>query len=68
MTTTQELAKQAEIEPDSYPGWLGIEQLEAFRALCVAEALEQAAAAFDGWLGADGNDCAEAIRALKEQK
>jgi len=43
-----------------------LENLERFAALVAAAEREACAKAFDGWMHANGNDCAAAIRARGE--
>jgi len=43
-----------------------LENLERFAALVAAAEREACAKACDGWMHANGNDCAEAIRARGE--
>ena len=43
-----------------------LQRLETFAALVAAAEREACAKACDGWMHANGNDCAEAIRARGE--
>ena len=43
-----------------------LENLERFAALVAAAEREACAKVCDGWMHANGNDCAEAIRARRE--
>lgn len=60
------MARKAEIEPDSYQGWLGIEELEHFAALVRADERE---ACLNCYSPDDtATDWADKIRARGETK
>ena len=57
-------AKKSDLTPQTYDGFVDL--FQRFAALVAAAEREACAKACDGWMHANGNDCAEAIRARRE--
>jgi len=57
-------AKKSDLTPQTYDGFVDL--FQRFAALVAAAEREACAKACDGWMHANGNDCAAAIRARGE--
>lgn len=57
------MAREAEIEPNSYQGWLGIDELERFADLVAAAEREACAKVCEHDFGNGALNLADAIRA-----